>query len=61
MVDEPEESTGDDVEQVNSDVGEEAAKDAATVPVETIEEDAEDKQEQEEVRGRGKVRRGRDN
>jgi hypothetical protein len=31
------------------------------VPVETIEEAAEDEQEQEEIRGRGQTRRGLDN
>jgi hypothetical protein len=44
------------VEQLTLDVGETAAKDAAVIPVATIEEGAEDKQEQEEIRGRGKVR-----
>lgn len=48
------------LEQLNANIGEQAAKDAAIVPVETIEEDAEDKQEQEEIRGRGKRRRGLD-
>jgi hypothetical protein len=47
------------VEQLTLDVGETAAKDAVVVPVATIAEDAEDKQEQEEIRGRGKVRPGR--
>jgi hypothetical protein len=32
-----------------------------SIPVETIEEDAEDKEEQEAIRGRGTTRRGRDN
>jgi hypothetical protein len=35
--------------------------DEDAVPVETIEEDAEDKEEQLEIRGRGMRRRGRDN
>jgi hypothetical protein len=46
------------MEQLTLDVGEAAAKDATVVPVATIEEDAEDRQEQQEIRGRGKLRPG---
>jgi len=55
---ERESSRADVVDQLSANVGEEAAKDAAVVPLATIEEDAENKQEQEEIRGRGKRRRG---